>query len=148
MTPQDKFQKIMEEMSDKTLSQWCVIWSYEIYPEECEEYWIYRVISYVENKIWNGEINSTPTIFSRSVSLSYEQRLSDFEKHCLNWRNKIIWHPLHIWDVLDWMDKQDVQKINGRHPAQRSLLILWKDKRLPLSPTDEELIDYIYNLLQ
>jgi len=24
---------------------------------------------------------------------------------------------------------------------------LWKDKRLPLSPTDEELIDYIYNLL-
>ena len=152
-TNQDKYQKIMEVMSDKTLSQWCVIWSYEIYPEECEEYWIYRVISYVENKIWNGEINSTPTIFSKrmsSVSLNCEQRLSDFEKYCLNWRNKIIWHPLHIWDVLYYIDKNHWicnWEIIWTNQDWDTIFDLWKDKRLPLSPTDEELIDYIYNLL-
>ena len=167
MITQDKYTKIMEVMSDKTLSQWCVIWSYEVYPEECEEYWTYRIISYVEYKIWNGEMNSTPTIFSKimsSVSLNCEQRLSDFEKHCLNWRNKIIWHPLRIWDVLDWIEKKwDNMEMKSRNLFQAAteynrlcvlekneinqLHELWKDKRLPLSPTDEELIDYIYNLL-
>jgi len=45
------------------------------------------------------------------------------------------------------MDKQDIQRLDGRHPAQRSLLILWKDKRLPLQVEDTDLVDFIYNLL-
>lgn len=127
---QDKYQKIMEVISDKTLSFWCefinrlwdrvIFWKGRI--SEWEEYRWFRV--YRDNKSW-------ATI------------------------SEIIWHPLHIWDVLDWIEKTEYdEKKIGKLPRWKTyirstehLRILWKDKRLPLSPTDEELIDYIYNLI-
>ena len=115
---QDKYKKIMEVFSDKTLSIGCIIkyiWTYE------------KVIHY---------------------NLEDERLLLDMWQYSADLQDvEIIWHPLHIWDVLDWMDKQDIQRLDGRHPAQRSLLILWKDKRLPLQVEDTDLVDFIYNLL-
>ena len=119
-TKQDKFQKIMEVMSDKTLSFGCVISDVRlsrIVSIDYELAWFYRMIDDWENS-YSGNIN---------------------------W-SEIIWHPLHIWDVLDWIEK-NLPKATWLTVEWVDLLSYWKDKRLPLSPTDEELIDYIYNLL-
>ena len=56
--------------------------------------------------------------------------------------------PVMIGDCLDCLDSQEVQKIDWRHPAQRSLLILWKSKRLPIDEQSDECIDYIYSLIK
>ena len=123
-TNQDKYQKIMEVMSDKTLSfgckiivnnpyKWDIVMDYA-YGDHTEDSW-YIIVS-----------NST---------LWYKILLKEIKE--------IIWHPLHIWDVLYWMDNNyDIPD-----DELRIFLNLWKDKRLPLAPTDIELVDYIYSLI-
>lgn len=53
-----------------------------------------------------------------------------------------------IGDCLDFLDSQEVQKIDWRHPAQRSLLIIWKSKRLPIDEQSDECVSYIYSLIK
>lgn len=117
-TNQDKYQKIMEVMSDKTLSfgckiivnnpyKWDIVMDYA-YGDHTEDSW-YIIVS-----------NST---------LWYKILLKEIKE--------IIWHPLHIWDVLYWMD---ITNWNW-------LLLRWWDKRKHLQVEDTELVDYIYNLL-
>lgn len=129
----EKFWKIMEEMADKTLSFGCKI-----------EIWNYIVT------IWNDEWYCIENWLLRSLRWD-----CDFCRDSANY--SIIWHPLHIWDVLNWMEVNKLSVVS--HPTgcgcchdetdnQWWVLELWKDKCLPLSPTDEELVDYIYNILQ
>lgn len=118
MTPQEKYTRIMEVMSDKTLSFGCVISNVRlsrIVSIDYERAWFYRMIDDWENS-YSGNIN---------------------------W-SEIIWHPLHIGFVIDWFEK------NIHTDKQRLIEImkLWKDKRKELSPTDEELVDYIYSLIK
>ena len=122
---QDKYQKIMEVMSDKTFKIWLLV-----SPNGWDNEWI--IFTYLRHyRYWDCAITN-----KEWVELSYDEN-----------ELEIIWHPIHIWDVLDWMDKQDVQRLYGRHPHQRNLLIVWKDKRKPLQIEDTELIDYIYYLI-
>ena len=102
MTPQDKYQKIMEVMSDKTESLGCMI------------------------KHWDKIIIATWEI------LKIDRR-----------KYKIIWHPLRLWDVLYWIEKNWDNEINW----MTTLWYIWQDKRKSLQPEDTELIDYIYNIL-
>ena len=130
-TKQDKYHKIMEVMSDKTLSFGCVISNVRlsrIVSIDYERAWFYRMIDDWENS-YSGNIN---------------------------W-SEIIWHPLHIGWVLDWCEKNkkitknSIEELFLSSDINKQLLAilkLWKDKRLPLSPTDEELIDYIYSLIK
>ena len=116
-TKQDKYHKIMEVMSDKTLSFGCIISDVRlsrIVSIDYERAWFYRMIDDWENS-YSGNIN---------------------------W-SEIIWHPLHIWDVLDWWDKN----INQFDSRLMELFTLWKNKRKPLQLEDTELIDYIYSLI-
>ena len=137
-TKQDKYHKIMEVMSDKTLSFGCVISNVRlsrIVSIDYERAWFYRMIDDWENS-YSGNIN---------------------------W-SEIIWHPLHIWDVLDWIEKKwdnvemkstnifsadaEYRKLCKKQEQETNAIMkFWKDKRFPLSPTDEELVDYIYSLI-
>lgn len=115
MNTQQKYDRIMEVMSDKTESLGCLI------------------------KHWDSIIVATWNV------LKIDRR-----------KYKIIWHPLHIWHVLDWMEVNKLSVVSNptgcgcchdETDNQWWVLELWKDKRLPLSPTDTELVDYIYSLI-
>ena len=133
-TNQEKYTKIIEVMSDKTLSFGCVI--------NHISFWILKLI-----RQWDID----------SYWKWWQEFLwEDWNMRQLRWGFETIWHPLYIWDVLDWIEKN--KKITKNSIEEwflssdinkklLAILKLWKDKRLPLSPTDEELIDYIYNLL-
>ncbi len=159
MTPQDKYQKIMEVMSDKTLWKDCMLlvndnWNRkdsislqtieELYDCDSWEEWIcYRIST---NKIDFECSKDIINVFDGKKML----------RNSLDVSITIIWHPLHIGWVLDWIEKNkkipknSIEELFLSSDINKKLLAilkLWKDKRLPLSPTDEELIDYIYNLL-
>ena len=124
MNTQDKYNKIMEVMSDKTLRFGCIISDAmvsRIVSIDYERAWFYRMIDDWENS-YSGNIN---------------------------W-SIIIWHPLHIWDVLYYIDKNHWicnWEIIWTNQDWDTIFDLWKDKRRPISPTDEELVNYIYNLI-
>jgi hypothetical protein len=58
----------------------------------------------------------------------------------------IIWHPLMIWDVLDWIDEKFDNPFKFAEYSVK-LIWIWKQTRLPVEEQSEELIDYLYKLL-
>lgn len=54
-----------------------------------------------------------------------------------------IWHPIMIWDVLDWIEKNPQS-----YEADFKVLHIWENKRKPLEEQSDDCIDYIYNLLE
>ena len=73
------------------------------------------------------------------------------------WIDEIIWHPLHIWDVLSYIESLPwsywigkwchTYKTDKIIKLSEELLSIWEDKRNELAPTNEELVDYIYSLI-
>lgn len=67
----------------------------------------------------------------------------------LNWISNtdyIVWHPVMIWDVLDFYSKKlwTFQLYNN---TTMDLLEVWKEKRKPLEMQNDDCIDYVFNLL-
>lgn len=59
-----------------------------------------------------------------------------------NYLESIIWHPILIWDVLDWVKsiwKKDYYQI---------FLSLWKDLRNPIEEQSDGCIDFLYSLIE
>jgi len=65
----------------------------------------------------------------------------------VEWKYKIIWHPVMIWDVLDWFYSNIELPVVERRRTCDTILFEWKDKRKPLQDQPIECIEYIYNLL-
>ena len=66
---------------------------------------------------------------------------------------KVIWHPVMIWDVLDWIEPywsgyvQSVE-FTERRRRKKNLVLLQRDnKRLPIDEQSDECIDYVYGLI-
>lgn len=65
---------------------------------------------------------------------------------------KIIGHPVYIWNVLDyndqnqtwldWKDKKEWREINS------VICMLWHEKRKPIDDQSEECITYIHSLIK
>jgi len=51
---------------------------------------------------------------------------------------KIIWHPVHIGDVIDYWDFEG---------TEYALLKKWQNKRLPIDDQSDECIDFVYSLI-
>ena len=125
MDYKSKVAKIYEVMADKTLSFGCyVIAWHDFFLKTIET-------DYLEQNIfWRSE--------------SFWQRTEKLEK--------IIWHPLHIWHVLNWM----YHNIMVSHRENRILDLMDKrphkqfSKPLPINPDKErgEVIDFIYWLIE
>lgn len=75
------------------------------------------------------------------------------------WTTYIIWHPVMIWDVLDFMENDFVNASNWLlidfdllylHKSTINLFNIWKEKRKPIEEQSEEvlwqLIDYLSNI--
>lgn len=59
----------------------------------------------------------------------------------------VIWHPVMIWDVLDWME-QRVTDVEWMPLFMWIMQSTWKHKRKPIEEQSEECIIYIYNLIK
>lgn len=65
-----------------------------------------------------------------------------------------IWHPVMIWDVLDYIEPywkgyaQDVRFSKERKRKIDIVLLQWDKKRKPIESQSDECIDFIYNLIK
>lgn len=131
-TRESKIKRINEVMSDKTLSFWCVIIikDNDHDLQKCRITWLHYWDYVFNTDIW-----------------------------CVWEVEKCIWHPVMIWDVLDFIEKldqwlwEDHIKVwsSVRHKFDTKTKIIEdkrKHKRLPIDDQSEECIDFIYNLIQ
>jgi len=126
-TKEEMLEAIQEEIWDKTLSFGCCIKFHNQ---------IYKIYEFFTDKDW---INISAICDNISIYLCPE----DIQK--------IIWHPVMLWDVLDYgvfnlsSNKYDelVDKI-----ATFYCNPLWEHKRKPINDQSINCIEYIYNLIK
>lgn len=84
-----------------------------------------------------------------------------FSCECNEWSEyKIIWHPVMIGDVLDWIYENDIDQVELHQlmerkkytnftytPASVMVIALWKEKRKPIDDQSDECIKFVYDLL-
>lgn len=63
--------------------------------------------------------------------------------------DKIIWHPVMIWDVLEYDKQLNLQlMLDWKDPIDTSnILNIWNDFRKPIEDQSDECVDYVYSLL-
>ena len=140
MNREDKIYKIYEVIADKTLSFGC---KYK------DIYW--RIKCYV-NKAWYEKIRYL-TIKDEN---SHQNLIGESTEGHIE---KIIWHPVMIWDVLDWIDlnsnREDVwdwhksRKLETHRKlvvAVYNYFIWWYRK--PIEAQNQDCIDFIYWLIE
>lgn len=182
MTYQEKTARIYEAMSDKELSLWCVF--VDKYHRDNDDALQYNTVIHLGDEIdWCRLVYYTADFARWSVQHKFAHYLrwerKEYRKTQKNeWdlRYEVIWHPIHIWVVLDWIDKNtDGDKFSrlkwwrecnnyGRWASWNSYFDLTqqeelklavmlkrkdKTKPLPLNPTEERypVIDFITSLL-
>jgi len=120
MLNQEKIDKIYEVIADKTLSFGCKV-------DDKFSSWIGRIIRsyqdgsvdiYRDNKFWFKDV-----------------------RYLLRNQKTIIWHPVMIWDVLDWSEAKELK-------YTRDICYSWKDKRKPIEDQTDETIDFVYSLVK
>jgi len=116
MDKQQMIEKIYEVIADKTLSFGCNILYHN-------RNWLdfFQIITDDKFLVDNHKITTV-----------------DYCIECEEELLKTIWHPVMIWDVLDWMDWNF--NINW-------LIELRKEKRKPIEDQSTECIEFVYNLL-
>ena len=124
MTREEKIQAIYEKIADKTLSFGCkYIWKTSWWDTYTREYILWNeIIKWGNNYLYSYENNRVINIIST------------------------IWHPVMIWDYLDWQEDnyEIIEKLNE---SDLTIIWLWTWKRKPIEEQSEECIDYIYNLI-
>ena len=136
MSKQVMIEKIYDIIADKTLNFGCKIlrtsndWSQKIY--YALEPTPFGKLHISSIPFWGMTIEVDPDWISKSSWDEY----------------RIIWHPVMIGDVLDWIEKKDFpQPLMSTYLQQ--VLCYWWDKRLPIEQQrwDDNLILFIYNLI-
>lgn len=141
-------EKIYEVIADKTLSFGCKV---QWYSNDINYYKDYVVWTWIENYFEHTICNETITF--QVCDMWREETHNKFPIYYIE---KIIWHPVMIWDVLDLIHKlyeEDVKR--DEYMAEEyneritiHLLNIWKDKRKPIDHQTDECIDFIYSLIK
>lgn len=130
MNTQDKIKAIYEKIADKTLSFGCNLKiKYPLTNQEMTTKFIHK-FKYIHNE------EEEFCTHLREDNFEENEFLDAFDY-------KIIWHPVMIWDVLDyyrWDSWVNVGVI--------CILDKWNYRRKPLEEQSEECINYIYNLIK
>jgi hypothetical protein len=144
---------IYQKIADKTLSFWCKLniiyddmdkaifnWIY-IWYESLEVLWD---IWYVYQKpvvIWIQD-----KTFMKVYSLNSCHYPWDVKKHNETlFSDKIIWHPVMIWDCLDWISNEYTKY---EYIDSNKICNVWKDKRKPIESQTYDCIEFIYSLIK
>ena len=116
ITKEEKIKAIYKNIADKTKNFWCKI----------ERQWNYYIV--IE---WRHFIYEKTWKYLKTTSQSIE------ELSC-----ESIWHPVMIWDVLDYISKKTFREFLYNY-----LIENWKEKRKPIEEQSSDCIDYVFNLL-
>lgn len=136
MDKQQMLERIYDVIADKTLSFWCKV-------------------------MWKGKPKYIGTNVNTVVTFTDSQVLHTaidlkYSRLCT-----IIWHPVMIGDVLDWIYENDIDQVELHQlierkwkdtnftytPSSVMVIALWKEKRKPIDDQSDECIKFIYSLL-
>ena len=125
---------IYEKIADKTLSFGCKI----------IEWWSEYIFLY--KKELDSSKNKYNIYLNPITNLEYNKSFID----------KIIWHPVMIWDVLDYIDSMEFKHSKDFMKWRKeqypviidTFLIDWEHKRKPIEEQSSDCIEYIYNLIK
>lgn len=147
MTREEKISAIHKEIANTDIDEWCVIEAYW-------ERWVILDYNWTRAYVWwyRWDFEKFDDYQHLSIKLWYE----------------VIWRPVMIWDVIDWIEKKTFD-INKKIPwfwfeedeeiSDESKLYLiqdyyidnvisyWDTKREPVEAQSEDCIDYIYSLI-
>lgn len=161
MTRAEKIEAIYEKIANKELTFWCRVNT---------EYW--RIVSIVEetaDEKWYIVVSEESLYNDEDIGAYYcwlrVRWLEDMESIDVA---KIIWHPVMIGDVLDWIEKKEFdihkpipwfwfeeeEKISDESKLYLiqdyyidNLISYWDKKRETIESQSDECIDYIYSLI-
>lgn len=137
MTREEKIKAIYKEMANKELNLGCMVRF---------DKWIYTIID--KKNVWfldsyRGEdwsIHNTIVVEDGVNSRCYSIK-------------EIIWHPVMIGDVIDWIEPywrgwaQDVKFSKERKRKIDIILLQWGKKRESIEAQSDGCIDFIYSLI-
>lgn len=117
LTREEKISEIYEKIANKELSKWCRIMLH----------WHRRIVDF---------------LWIRWGSLLWFIDWDNNEIHWFRtWIKKYIWHPVMIWDVLDWM----YHNFPEESPYDK---ITWDYFRKPIDDQPDDCINFIHSLLE
>lgn len=131
MNKEQKVANIYEEIADKTLSFWCKV-IHKLEAEQIITHWEYHV-TYVR------AINAEERNYKAFNTIQHKRlRIDQIEK--------IIGHPVMIWDMLDWI----WVNYNECNHDKIETLLDWRDweMRKPIEDQTEECIDFVLSLIK
>ena len=159
LNKQEMIDTIYEKIANKELSFGCKIidrtrneWSNTFYITEAVAWWCTLLVSN------EADDHSWYELSKLKSDKTFEERF------------KIIWHPVIIWDALDYIE--DITNpiffewvASVGHPSDQAkadyyhyisylnnkfinIRKVWKNKRLPIEEQSEECIEYVYNLIK
>lgn len=139
MNKLEKIDAIYDKIADKTLSFGCIL----------------------KTRLWWNVRYTGEKYYSNSMYGSYIKWNEEYNDHWIaiviaDWSqliiSAIIWHPVMIWDVLDWIEEKypligDYESIHDK--------LLWHDsksrerdeKRKPIEDQSDECVAFVYSLI-
>ena len=151
-TREEMIAKIYEEIADKTLRRWCIIHDYN-HRENDDKIEVFNVVHYepkntgvnllyynVEYSKWYWQSIAVHHLFWEKMDYRFKWK-NEWEL-----RYKIIGHPVMIWDVYDYHEK-DCQWYLMNMWQEDMLQRQWLEKRKPIEEQSDECIDFVFSLL-
>ena len=143
MTREQKIEAIYKEMANKEASFGCRYKFIKKY-QYCDWAWFepWDIITLCKRDAKYED--SFLTTFFRDIAL-IKKDVYDYVE--------IIWHPVMIGDVLDWIEPywsgyvQSVEFTDRRRRKMNLVLLQRDNKRLPIDEQSDECIDYVYGLI-
>ena len=115
MTKEEMLSAIYDEMADETLSEWCIV---------------FNKVSWTNDIVWNIYI----TVDDKLIEPRFD-RIMEKDEY------KIIWHPVLIGDVIEYIRLKNIWDINP-------ITDEWDYPRLPIEEQWDECIEFVYNLIK
>lgn len=129
MTKEEKLSKIYEVIADKTLSFGCIV-ELNVDPTRSTVVNRYIDITYCEYEQEREYKNIWDSIYHNTYTRN------EYEIY------RVIWHPIMIGDVLDWMHE------NTPDHEDRNLVFNYRKLlREPIDSQSDDCIDFVYDLI-
>ena len=119
-------------MANTDIDEWCIIEAYW-------ERWVILDYNWTRAYVWwfRWDFEKFDDYQLLSIKLWYE----------------VIWRPVMIWDVIDWIEPywrgyaQDVKFSQERKRKINIVLLQWDQKRESIDAQSDECIDFVYSLI-
>ena len=149
MGKQEKIDTIYKEIANKELSFGCYI------EDECSETFWRQVLSHIEIDTPDWNYYKEECWWASYNVIEDLRHIYGIDKTRFLKEYKVIWHPVMIGDVLDYMFRcEDWTRNEWIIDEVIEKLIMpqskyqWWNKRKPIEEQSEQCIDYVYDLIK